>query len=309
MEIKLASLTRRSLAVFIDFSLLLCVQMFLLHQIYGDDYFVSPKLFEGVLDFLFNWVFPQLYFLIFWATKGATPGKMALSIKVVDKDSLQMPSVSQALKRSFGLYLVILTFGLGYLVLLITKRSQTLHDMFSGTIVVKGGDVTEFKEPIFRVVGNVLAAVSIVFFSSSPYLVLASSLGFVPRSEVVYGDDLHSSVHSLLVEKNILQEREKIVLYYSSSTFSYLEDGNILTDERVVSYWQDDDKMKVNSIKLNDIEDVEMNSSGSWLEDTVIYVYSDSEFLTLVAGIYKGKDKEFFERLKKYIKINREITS
>lgn len=78
-----------------------------------------------------------LYRALFESSKNqATPGKMALKIKVVGKDGHRI-SFLRATGRSFARILSAnLTFNFGYLMASFTRHNQTLHDIITSTYVV-----------------------------------------------------------------------------------------------------------------------------------------------------------------------------
>lgn len=72
----------------------------------------------------------------FVATKGATPGKQILGLKVVRADGGPIP-----MGRSFGraaakVLLGAITFGIGYIIAAFDKDKRALHDMICDTRVV-----------------------------------------------------------------------------------------------------------------------------------------------------------------------------
>jgi len=83
-----------------------------------------------------------VYMVSFTATRGQTPGKMAARTKVVDMDTGEIPSWSQAFVRETLPVLVgaIPTFGfltfVIYAWLLWDPRNQGLHDKAARTLVI-----------------------------------------------------------------------------------------------------------------------------------------------------------------------------
>ena len=78
--------------------------------------------------------------LLFYATfflgrYGATPGKMALRIKVVQVSGKPL-TYGIALKRNLLEQLSLITFGYGYLMAFIDEEHRTLHDKLCGTQVI-----------------------------------------------------------------------------------------------------------------------------------------------------------------------------
>ncbi|MFN3179689.1 MAG: RDD family protein, partial [Thermus sp.] len=79
----IASPWRRLMASFLD-GLILVALSFLLMTLAGVNPLVQTTSFTQ--DLLFNWLPSWAYYVIFTALYGATPGKMALGLKVVRTD-------------------------------------------------------------------------------------------------------------------------------------------------------------------------------------------------------------------------------
>jgi len=101
-------------------------------------WFFLPRLFE--------W----LYFAFFESSKyQATPGKMVFKIVVTDTRGGAI-GFGRATARYFSKWVGMLVLGLGILPLFFTKRKQTAHDLFAGTVVVdkdccEHTNVTDFE--------------------------------------------------------------------------------------------------------------------------------------------------------------------
>ncbi len=80
-------------------------------------------------------VFPLLYHVSFWTITGQTPGMALLGLRVLRADGGKV-GLLVALKRFIGLVLTVLTLGIGFLMLLVTKRRRALDDLVAGTVVV-----------------------------------------------------------------------------------------------------------------------------------------------------------------------------
>jgi uncharacterized RDD family membrane protein YckC len=74
----------------------------------------------------------EAYFL---TTKGATPGKMALGLKVTRADGGPI-SVGLAVGRYFARILSWLTFCIGFIIAGFDREKRSLHDHICGTRVV-----------------------------------------------------------------------------------------------------------------------------------------------------------------------------
>ncbi len=75
------------------------------------------------------------YFVGFWAARGATPGKELLGLGIVMKDGARPFGLLQALARFAAFCLSLVTFGLGFMMILVD--GDTLHDRLAGTRVVE----------------------------------------------------------------------------------------------------------------------------------------------------------------------------
>ena len=76
----------------------------------------------------------------FWRYCGATPGKMALGLRIVDANTL-LPASTPRLAVRFVAYLVsALPLYLGFLWIGIDRRKQGWHDKIARTIVINSED-------------------------------------------------------------------------------------------------------------------------------------------------------------------------
>ena len=76
------------------------------------------------------------YEAFFLAAKGATPGKMAMKIRVVRPDGSKI-SMGQAWGRTLGKQVSALILMIGYLMAFWDEEKRALHDRMAGTRVIK----------------------------------------------------------------------------------------------------------------------------------------------------------------------------
>ena len=81
-------------------------------------------------------ILPLVYTIGFWMAKGATPGKLILGIRIVDRNG-DIPGVGTCIGRYVGYLVSGFTCLVGYLWMLWDDESQTLHDKIASTYVVK----------------------------------------------------------------------------------------------------------------------------------------------------------------------------
>lgn len=145
------NLTARLIAFLVDATLLFFSYSFVLygisdapHQVYTwQDVFQNGISFEELYG-LSKILFLNPYFLVMhWlyytvlqsSQKQATIGKFTLGLRVTDLRGKRI-NFAQANLRYFSKLVSIIPLCLGFLLLLSTRRKQTLHDYLSRTVVV-----------------------------------------------------------------------------------------------------------------------------------------------------------------------------
>ena len=115
----------RLLATIIDSIALLVPQAFLALAV--DD--LVARLFG-------NLAVAAAYSIAFWQLNGATPGKMALGIRIV-RSSGEPIGLSSAIVRYIGYSLSALILFIGYLMIAFSHNKRGLHDLIADTVVIK----------------------------------------------------------------------------------------------------------------------------------------------------------------------------
>lgn len=82
-----------------------------------------------------NWLYEAL---MTSSPRGATPGKMALGLRIVRFDGTQL-SFGRATARHFAKAIATpaVPFAIGYIMAAFTNRKRALHDILAGTLVIK----------------------------------------------------------------------------------------------------------------------------------------------------------------------------
>jgi len=155
-EVRYAGFWIRALAALIDSVLVSMVVAPPLYWIYGKGYFrqmfdltplfdpdkllsdmQSTQVAQGPADILLTWVLPAVGVVLFWMARSATPGKMWLSLKIVDAATLGPLRPGQAIGRYLGYYLSMFGLFLGFLWVAFDARKQGWHDKVAGTLVIR----------------------------------------------------------------------------------------------------------------------------------------------------------------------------
>ncbi len=123
--------------------------------------FMIDSIILQIAAFVFTFVLLDLYFGIglsiilgflyypFFESSSmqATPGKALLGIAVAGESSLDRVTFKTAAVRFFCRYISMVIMFIGFLIQPFTKKRQTLHDIFSETIVIE--KVTSAEENYF----------------------------------------------------------------------------------------------------------------------------------------------------------------
>jgi uncharacterized RDD family membrane protein YckC len=133
---------KRVAASLIDTLILLIVIVPLLLAIYGRDYFerAQESGFAGLWDLVIQVVMPAVAVILFWKVRGATPGKMAISARIVNASTGAPPGTGQLVGRYFAYIVSALPLFLGFAWIGIDRRKQGFHDKLANTMVVYDDD-------------------------------------------------------------------------------------------------------------------------------------------------------------------------
>jgi uncharacterized RDD family membrane protein YckC len=141
-NVRYAGFWRRFAAFMLDyilFSSLLFLVLYLIHgadylhwAMYGEDQGAVYSLAEALL----NYVLLPAVIVAFWIKMSATPGKLLLSCKVADADTLRPLRPGQAALRCFGYLISLIPLGFGFIYAAWDPRKQALHDKIARTVVI-----------------------------------------------------------------------------------------------------------------------------------------------------------------------------
>src|SRR6266702_3784241 len=114
---------KRLLAFFIDTLILVTVFVTIAIAIYGRRYVQLASQGQTLLfDVLVQFVLPAVAAILFWRYRGATPGKMLVSARIVDAATLGAPSTGKLIGRYFAYIVSIVPIFLGFLWSAFDKR-------------------------------------------------------------------------------------------------------------------------------------------------------------------------------------------
>ncbi|MEJ2107505.1 MAG: RDD family protein [Acidiferrobacteraceae bacterium] len=91
----------------------------------------------STLQSLLQLVLSALAVILFWISRSATPGKMAIGAEIIDARTGGKPTTGQFIGRYFAYYISMLPLFLGFLWIAFDRRKQGWHDKLAGTVVVR----------------------------------------------------------------------------------------------------------------------------------------------------------------------------
>jgi uncharacterized RDD family membrane protein YckC len=124
-------------AAAIDSLLIVFITLPLLTAVYGREYWQSEAWVRGPADVFINRVLPAVAVVLFWIYRQATPGKMAISARIVDAKTGARPTTGQLVVRYLGYYVAMIPLFAGIIWVAFDPRKQGWHDKLAGTVVVR----------------------------------------------------------------------------------------------------------------------------------------------------------------------------
>jgi hypothetical protein len=118
-----ATLGQRSIAHIIDYAILL----------------VPMTITMIIIPFIFPALLALAYNVGFWSTRGTTPGKKFMNLKVVDKNG-EFLSVEKGVIRYFGYIISGVFLAIGFFWIYWDPNNQGWHDKFANSFVVVVND-------------------------------------------------------------------------------------------------------------------------------------------------------------------------
>ncbi|PCJ99113.1 MAG: hypothetical protein COA45_06635 [Zetaproteobacteria bacterium] len=166
-------------------------------------------------------------------------------------------------------------------------------------------------------VGKVIDVDTRKLSSSLPFYILATSffapfiaisvfavIGLLnaPYSYVISGGDISAAQYKELQDNEIIATNEKILLFYSGEKDSILEGGNILTEERVIAYYEDTDDLEIyiDSVPYEKIQKIVLFQEGvNLLQKTMLNIHHAGKGVSLMLHISaeQAGDDRFIEML------------
>lgn len=150
----------------------------------------------------------------------------------------------------------------------------------------------------------IIAIPSVILVAALVGFSLMSVAGIVPSTRVLSANEIIDSDMDILRANDIVSAEDNIEFFYSQGLSSILESGNVMTQDRVILYFTDENgDLQVYEIYLNEITEVVLESQGNAIDDSVYRVNTRNPDLWLklyLSSEQKG-DQKFVNALRNRI--------
>ena len=134
---KYAPPNMRLLAMAVDLSIIGLLMLMLIMLEYGDIWLIDAEVKLDLTTYFALSCLPFLYFVGFQCVFSASPGKLLLSLQVLDAETQTTLNTLQCVLRYFGYLLLIMSLGIGLSGLFNGRKGQGWHDRLAHTVVVQ----------------------------------------------------------------------------------------------------------------------------------------------------------------------------
>jgi uncharacterized RDD family membrane protein YckC len=128
----------RAIAFLVDWLIVVVIAMPVIVLAFGAEYFSLDPVRRS-WDLLIALI-AGVAIVGFWRYCGATPGKLAVGLKVVDAETRLPPSTGRLVVRVLSYLVSVLPLYLGFLWIAFDRRKQGWHDKIAGTVVIQDTD-------------------------------------------------------------------------------------------------------------------------------------------------------------------------
>ncbi len=191
--------------------------------------------------------------------------------------------------------------GIGMALVLIYYFGRAIQGTFVYHRIQKEQNPDYRSAPKWMYYVGIPSALLVLLVASFGVLTMS---GVFPSTEVASGSEMRQKDRVLLIETGIVQPKEDIRYFYSDGFFSILEDGNILTDQRVIRYVRDKTNvLKVYEFMFDEIQQVKLIEQGNAINPSIYEVLSFREdaWVRLSLSTEGGGDLAFIEALRNKI--------
>lgn len=136
---------------------------------------------------------------------------------------------------------------------------------------------------------------------------LLTTTPLLPSTEIQRGSELSKKNKIQLINNKIINKNDNILFFYSYGTWSILEGGQLITDNKIIVYGKDEEELiEVYAIQFKNIKKVILEEEGSYFDNAVYKIIgnenAESEYVRLWLSTEGNKDEDFINEV--YKKMN-----
>lgn len=141
----------------------------------------------------------------------------------------------------------------------------------------------------------------VVLLAGTWFLLMEMSL--LPSWKILDSNSLGPRHHTTLQTEGILHPDEHVRWFYSNGLFSILEDGNLITDKRLVSYQTEDGELAIQSALFGDIESAEAYDDPEYRFKMIDIHPEEGDVFTLWIPLDDAKTPAFLHDLEQEVSL------
>ena len=201
-----------------------------------------------------------------------------------------------------GWWILIAFTFIGFILLIhwAIKESNIGDNQFGSDPLEKINE-ERIAKPISKLVHFSAIFIAIVF--TFLFLVaIGFEMGVFPDTKVQSGKDLASNTRAKLVSNDIILESDNIIYFYSDGFLSVIEVGQLLTEDRIVSYeTTENNQLEKYQMLYKNIKTIELVEQGNFSFDSVYNIIGNEnasyESLTILLSAESDGDTKFIKEL------------
>lgn len=134
-----------------------------------------------------------------------------------------------------------------------------------------------------------------------------SETSIIPNTAVQKGSELSEGNKNQLINYKIISKGDDILFFYSEGFSSILEGGQLITDDKIISYQKNEEGLiETYAMDLKNVKEVILEEKGSFLLDSTYKIIGNEnaeyEYIIIVLSTEDDKDKDFINAIYKKIK-------
>jgi len=148
---------------------------------------------------------------------------------------------------------------------------------------------------------SIIGIVSLVVMMILIILGILGESGYFPSTKVEVGTGVFEKDRQSLIRSGILLEEDKIEYFYSEGFISILEGGSILTQDRVIGYFQEEDEtIDIYELYYNEISSIKLIEKGDTYSNSLYRLNGKNEnsWLEVALSTEEDGDIKFIDMIK-----------